>query len=69
MKQPDHENREHHAEMPPSALPALDKCPCYLPSGTVGAAAKRGTKLHEQLEEILTDRRLRKSLTRKDPSK
>ena len=44
-------------------MPALGKCPCYLPSsGPVGAAAKRGTKLHEELEEILTDKDKRKEL-------
>ena len=63
MSKPDHESREHHKEMPPSALPALEKCPCYLPSsGPAGAAAKRGTKLHEELEEILTDKNKRKEL-------
>jgi len=55
MKEIDHSERAHHPEFPPSSLPAFAKCPCYK-SKPAGPAAERGTKLHEQLEEILTDK-------------
>lgn len=66
MKQIDHESRAHHEDLPPSALPILAKCPCYKSTSAVGAAAKRGTKLHEELEEILTDPELRKEVNAKN---
>ena len=62
MKEIDHEQRAHHSEFPPSSLPALAKCPCYKSSDTVGAAAIRGTKLHEKLEALLGNGDLRKLL-------
>ena len=61
-KEIDHEQRAHHAEFPPSSLPAMAKCPCYKSSDTVGAAAKRGTQLHEKLEALLSNGDLRKLL-------
>jgi len=60
MKEIDHEQREHHKDFPPSSLPALAKCPCYKSSDTVGAAAHRGTQLHEKLEDLLGNGNLRK---------
>ena len=53
MKDINHDSREHHPDFPPSSLPAMAKCPCYKSSSTVGAAAIRGTELHEKLEELL----------------
>ncbi len=61
-KEIDHSERGHHSEFPPSSLPALAKCPCYKSSDTVGAAAIRGTKLHERLEALLTNGDLKKIL-------
>jgi hypothetical protein len=58
----DHEHRAHHEDFPPSSLPALAKCPCYRSSPVVGAAAKRGTRLHERLEALLGNGDLRKIL-------
>ena len=55
-------NRAHHKDFPPSSLPALAKCPCYRSSSVVGAAAKRGTRLHERLEALLGNGDLRKIL-------
>ena len=46
--------REHHA-VSPSKLPMLAKCLCY-ESAPVGAAANEGTRQHEQLAAILTDK-------------
>ena len=54
-KEINHTERAHHPEFPPSSLPAFAKCPCYK-SKPAGPAAERGTKLHEQLEEILTNK-------------
>jgi len=62
MKHIDHEHRAHHKDFPPSSLPALAKCPCYKSSDTVGAAAKRGTQLHERLESLLGNGDLRELL-------
>ena len=57
-----HTERAHHPDFPPSSLPAMAKCPCYKSSSTVGAAAIRGTELHEKLEELLSDTALVKQL-------
>ena len=67
MKEIDHEQRAHHAEFPPSSLPAMAKCPCYRSSDTVGAAAIRGTQLHEKLEALLGNGDLRKLLKTMPP--
>jgi hypothetical protein len=67
MKHIDHEQRAHHSDFPPSSFPALAKCPCYKSSDTVGAAAKRGTRLHEKLESLLGNGDLRKLLKRPKP--
>ena len=67
MKEIDHEQRAPHAEFPPSSLPAMAKCPCYRSSDTVGAAAIRGTKLHEKLEALLGNGDLRKLLKTMPP--
>ena len=40
----------HHKDLPPSAAPALQKCPCYK-SGPAGPAAARGTAMHAAMEE------------------
>ena len=66
MKDINHDSREHHPDFPPSSLPALAKCPCYK-SKPAGPAAERGTKLHEQLEEILTNKEVTKELLGIDP--
>lgn len=60
-----HTERAHHPDFPPSSLPAMAKCPCYKSSSTVGAAAIRGTELHEKLEELLGDTALVKQLKKK----
>ena len=60
MTEINHNDRAHHPDFPPSSLPALAKCPCYKSSDTVGAAAIRGTKLHERLEALLTNGDLKK---------
>ena len=60
-----HTERAHHPAFPPSSLPARAKCPCYKSSSTVGAAAIRGTELHEKLEELLGDTALVKQLKKK----
>jgi len=61
-KEIDHSERGHHSELPPSSFPAMAKCPCYRSSDTVGAAAKRGTQLHEKLESLLGNGDLQKLL-------
>ena len=61
-KEIDHSVRGHHSEFPPSSFPAMAKCPCYRSSPFVGAAAKRGTRLHERLEALLGNGDLRKLL-------
>ena len=66
MNDINHSARDHHPDYPPSALPALTKCPCYK-SKPAGAAAKRGTKLHEMLEEIITNNDLAEELLSLDP--
>ena len=45
----------------------MAKCPCYRSSNTVGAAAIRGTKLHEKLEALLGNGDLRKLLKTMPP--
>ena len=60
-----HTERAHHPDFPPSSLPAMAKCPCYKSSSTVGAAAIRGTELHEKLEELLGDTALVKQLKKR----
>ena len=62
MKDINHDSREHHPDFPPSSLPAMAKCPCYKSSSTVGAAAIRGTELHEKLEELLGSTELVKEI-------
>ena len=57
-----HTERAHHPDFPPSSLPAMAKCPCYKSSSTVGAAAIRGTELHEKLEELLCSTELIKEI-------
>jgi len=57
-----HTERAHHPDFPPSSLPAFAKCPCYKSSSTVGAAAIRGTELHEKLEELLCSTELIKEI-------
>lgn len=48
------EEKRHHDKYPPSSFPAFSECPCYKPShGEVSEAARRGTELHDQLEELL----------------
>ena len=47
------EERKHHATLSPSAFPAFDKCPCFKSSPNSGPAAKRGTELHDQFEEVI----------------
>lgn len=61
-KEINHSEREHHPDFPPSSLPAFAKCPCYKSSSTVGAAAIRGTELHEKLEELLCSTELMKEI-------
>lgn len=63
-----HTERAHHPDFPPSSLPAMAKCPCYKSSSTVGAAAIRGTELHEKLEELLCSTVLVKQLKKINPS-
>ena len=67
-KEINHSEREHHPDFPPSSLPAFAKCPCYKSSSTVGAAAIRGTELHEKLEELLCSTDLVKKLKKINPS-
>jgi len=66
MTEINHSARDHHPDFPPSGLPALSKCPCYK-SKPAGAAAERGTKLHEMMEEILTNNELAEELLRMNP--
>lgn len=66
MAEINHSARDHHPDFPPSGLPALSKCPCYK-SKPAGAAAERGTQLHEMLEEILTNNELTEELLQMNP--
>lgn len=42
---------QHHETHSPSALPALDKCPCFK-SAPAGRAAEEGTRQHQQLTDL-----------------
>ena len=44
---------EHHPTLPPSAAPAIMKCPCYQP-GKGGKAADKGTQQHDYLKALLS---------------
>jgi len=67
MTEINHSERAHHPDFPPSSLPALAKCPCYK-SKPAGPAAERGTKMHEMLEDVLTDEELSKEVQSIDAS-
>ena len=40
---------KHHKELPPSSAPAILQCACYKSDSVAGAAAQRGTVIHECL--------------------
>lgn len=50
------ETREHHDKMPPSSMPALDKCSCFKPGKAEGEYVTRGNKLHDLFGDMLAKR-------------
>ena len=44
---------EYHKELSPSSAPAVLECACYESDSVAGAAAQRGTMLHECLAAAL----------------